>query len=103
MGVACTEVDTTTSPDYDVVTVTMGVAIAQDTVLYQAASAADGTETEAAPIHKPEYILGNFMGNLGKAGEGDFEARLIRAASLRKETAPVAAEIVDLMKGITLD
>lgn len=100
VGVACTEVDTTTSDDYDVVTVTMGVAIAQDTVLYQAA---DGTETKTAPIHKPEYILGNFMGNLGKAGEGDFEARLIRAASLRKETAPVAAEIVDLMKGITLD
>lgn len=103
VGVACTEVDTTTSDDYDVVTVTMGVAIAQDTVLYQAASAANGTDAEAAPIHKPEYILGNFMGNLGKAGEGDFEARLIRAASLRKETAPVAAEIVDLMKGITLD
>lgn len=103
VGVACTEVDTTTSDDYDVVTVTMGVAIAQDTVLYQAASAADGSTAEAAPIHKPEYILGNFMGNLGKAGEGDFEARLIRAASLRKETAPVAAEIVDLMKGITLD
>ena len=103
VGVACTEVDTTTSDDYDVVTVTMGVTIAQDTVLYQAASAADGSKAEAAPIHKPEYILGNFMGNLGKAGEGDFEARLIRAASLRKETAPVAAEIVDLMKGITLD
>ena len=43
------------------------------------------------------------MGNLGKAGEGDFEARLIRAASLRKETAPIAQEVVDLMKGITLD
>lgn len=103
VGVACTEVDTTKSDDYDIVTVTMGVAIAQDTVLYQAAEAADGSEKVAAPIHKPEYILGNFMGNLGKAGEGDFEARLIRAASLRKETAPVAQEVVDLMKGITLD
>lgn len=103
VGVACTEVDTTKSDDYDIVTVTMGVAIAQDTVLYQAAEAADGSEKVAAPIHKPEYILGNFMGNLGKAGDGDFEARLIRAASLRKETAPVAQEVVDLMKGITLD
>lgn len=103
IGVACTKVDTTTSEEYDIVTVTMGVAIAQDTVLYQAASAADGTTTEAAPIHNPEYILGNFMGNLGKAGEGDFEARLVRAASLRKETALVAQEVVDLMKGITLD
>lgn len=103
VGVACTEVDTTKSDDYDIVTVTMGVAIAQDTVLYQAAEEADGSEKVAAPIHKPEYILGNFMGNLGKAGEGDFEARLIRAASLRKETAPVAQEVVDLMKGITLD
>lgn len=99
VGVACTEVDTTTSDDYDVVTVTMGVAIAQDTVLYQAASAADGSKAEAAPIHTPKYILGTFV----KAGEGDFEVRLIRSASLRKETAPVAQEVVDLMKGITLD
>lgn len=99
VGVACTKVDTDTSDDYDIVTVTMGVAIAQDTVLYQAAEAADGSSATAAPIHKPEYILGTFV----KAGEGDFEARLIRGASLRKETAPVAAEVVDLMKGITLD
>ncbi len=99
VGVACTAVDTTTSDAYDVVTVTMGVAIAQDTVLYQAASAADGSEAEAEPIHTPEYILGTFV----KAGEGDFEVRLIRSASLRKETAPVAQEIVNLMKGITLD
>lgn len=99
VGVACTKVDTETSQDYDVVTVTLGVAIAQDTVLFQAAEAADGSSATAAPIHKPEYILGTFV----KAGEGDFEARLIRGASLRKETAPVAAEVVDLMKGITLD
>lgn len=103
VGVACTKVDTTTSEDYDIVTVTMGVAIAQDTVLYQAAGEADGSTAEAAPVHTPEYILGNLMFNLGKANEGDFEARLIRAASLRKETAPVAQEVVDLMKGITLD
>lgn len=99
VGVASTAVDTTTSEEYDVVTVTMGVAIAQDTVLYQAAEAADGTNKKAEPIHKPDYILGTFI----KAGEGNQEARLIRAASLRKETAPVAKEIVDLMKGITLD
>lgn len=103
VGVACTAVDTTTSEDYDIVTVTMGVAIAQDTVLYQAAEEADGTTAEAAPIHEPEYILGDFMFNIGKAGEGDFEARLVRTASLRKETAPVALEVVALMKGITLD
>ena len=99
VGVACTNVDTATSPDYDVVTVTLGVAIAQDTVLYQAAAAADGKTASAAPIHTPKYILGSFV----KAGEGDFEVRLIRSASLRKETAPVAQEVVDLMKGITLD
>ena len=98
-AVACTAVDTTTSADYDTVTVTMGVAIASDTVLYQAAAAADGTSTAAAPVYTPEYILGSFV----KAGEGDFEARLVRSASLRKETAPVAAEVVALMKGVTLD
>lgn len=99
VGVACTKVDTTTSEDYDVVTVTLGVAIANDTVLYQAASVADGTTAEAAPIYTPKYILGTYV----KAGEGDFEVRLIRSASLRKETAPVAQEVVDLMNGITLD
>ncbi len=99
VGVACTTVDTTTSDDYDTVTVTLGVAIAQDTVLYQAAEAADGTTKTAAPVYTPEYILGTFV----KAGEGDFEVRLIRSASLRKETAPVAQEVVALMKGITLD
>lgn len=99
VGVACTKVDTTTSEDYDVVTVTLGVAIANDTVLYQAASAADGTTAVAAPIYTPKYILGTFV----KTGEGDFEVRLIRSASLRKETAPIAQEVVDLMNGITLD
>lgn len=99
VGVACTKVDTSTSDDYDTVTVTMGVAIAQDTVLYQAAEAADGKTAEAAPVHTPEYILGTPV----KAGEGDFEVRLVRSASLRKATAPVAAEVVALMKGVTLD
>ncbi len=99
VGVACTKVDTTTSEDYDTVTVTLGVAIAADTVLYQAAAAADGSTKTAEPIYTPKYILGTFV----KASEGDFEVRLIRSASLRKETAPVAQEVVDLMKGITLD
>ena len=39
IGVACTAVDTTTSEDYDVVTVSLGVAIAAGTTLYQAAAA----------------------------------------------------------------
>lgn len=99
VGVACTKVDTDTSDDYDTVTVTMGVAIAQDTVLYQAAEAADGSTEAAAPVYTPEYILGTPV----KAGEGDFEVRLVRSASLRKATAPVAQEVVALMKGITLD
>ena len=39
IGVACTDVNTTTSEDYDVVTVSLGVAIAAGTVLFQAAAA----------------------------------------------------------------
>lgn len=146
-GVQCTAVNTTTSDDYDVVTVSMGVAIAAGTVLYQAAAAsypagyydaestdagalkvvASGASTgqinladvspyqgsktlkandyvvlkekyEAEPKYAPEYILGTFV----EAGQGDQEVRLINGANLRKETAQVATEIVDLMKSIAL-
>ncbi len=94
-GVACTGVDTTTSDDYDVVTVALGVAITAGKVLYEAKAA---SATAAKPKYTPEYILGTYV----PANEGDFEVRLINGANLRKETANVADEVVELMKSIAL-
>lgn len=95
VGVACTKVDTTTSEDYDVVTVTLGVAIDAGTVLYQGkAASADAAE----PLAKPLYVLGTNYG----ANTGDQEVRLINGANLRKETANIASELVELLPLITL-
>ncbi len=102
-GVACTKVDTTASDDYDVVTVTLGMAIDAGKVLYQSkvasveADESKGTvQVDAEPYVKPLYILGTFV----PANEGDLEVRLINGANLRKETANVADEVVELMKSI---
>nr|DAX66420.1 MAG TPA: Head fiber protein [Caudoviricetes sp.] len=95
VGVACTKVDADVSADYDVVTVTLGVAINAGTVLYQAKAA---SASSAEPIAKPLYILGTNY----EANTGDQEVRLINAANLRKETANVAQEIVDLLPLVTL-
>ena len=91
-GVSCTDVDTTNA-DYDVVTVTMGVAIAEGTVLYQGKTAStDATE----PIYTPIYLLGDRI----YANEGDAMCRLINGANIRRESCNVADEVVALMKGI---
>lgn len=93
-GVACTAVDTTPE-DHDLITVTLGVAIPVDTVLYQAKEAsADAAE----PICQPKYVTGNRI----PANVGDFPVRLINGANLRKETACVADEVVALLPLITL-
>lgn len=93
-AVKCTKVDTTPA-DHDLVTVTMGVEIANDTVLYQAKEAsADAAE----PIVAPVYVTGNRV----PANEGDFPVRLINGANLRKETACIANEVAALLPLITL-
>ncbi|MCQ2105933.1 MAG: hypothetical protein MJZ26_09090 [Fibrobacter sp.] len=94
-GVACTAVDTTTSPDYDVVTISMGVALKAGQVLYQAKEA---SADAAQPIYAPKYVIGNRV----PANEGDFPVRLLNGANLRKETAMVAPELVEMMKSIAL-
>lgn len=93
-GVACTAVNTSNDTK-DVVTVTLGVNIANDTVLYQAAAASDSA---AAPKGTPIYVVGNDV----PAGKGDFPVRLINGANLRKETAPIAAEVAALIPTINL-
>nr|WP_308570816.1 hypothetical protein [uncultured Prevotella sp.] len=99
VGVACTDVDTITSEDYDVVTVTLGVAIDAGVVLYQAAEA---SADEAAPIYTPLYVLGDVDDGTTTANEGDVEVRLINGANLRKETANIASEVAALLPLITL-
>lgn len=93
-AVACTAIDTTAS-DYDKVTVTMGVDIAADEVLYQAKAA---SASAAEPIYTPAYIAGNDI----PANCGDFEVRLINGCNLRKESAPVGKDIVAMLKGVNL-
>lgn len=97
VGVACTAVDTTTSADFDTVTVTLGVAVSKGYVLYQAASASTNS-SPAAPIHTPKYLLGEFI----PANSGDELVKLVNGANVRKETALVADEVVALMKNISM-
>ena len=92
-GVASTAVDTSRA-DYDVVTVTMGVAIKAGTCLYQAKAAG----SSATPIYTPEYVVGNTI----PANSGDYPIRLINGANLRKETAIASAEVVALLPTIKL-
>lgn len=91
-GVACTDV-TPTDLGYDLVTVTLGVAVKKGQVLYQAKSASDSA---AKPIYTPAYLIGEDV----PAGVGDKMVKLVNVANIRKETAPVADEVVALMKGI---
>ncbi len=95
-AVACTAVDES-NPDYDLVTVTLGIDIAAGTVLYEAKEASTST-SDAVPIHTPSYIVGNRV----PAGQGDFPVRLINGANIRKETACIAPEVAALLPLITL-
>ena len=94
-GVASTAVDTTTSTTHDIVTVTLGVIVAIDTVLYQAAAA---HATAAVPVLTPAYVIGETV----TAAEGDKLVKLVNGANLRKETAPISTEVVALLNNINL-
>jgi hypothetical protein len=99
VGVACTGVDTATSDECDIVTVTLGIAIDADVVLYQAAEA---SADAAAPVYTPKYVLGDVLGGTVPANQGDVEVRLINGANIRKETANIADEVAALLPLITL-
>ncbi len=105
LGVKCTKVDDT-SEDYDVVTVTLGVAIdieTEDPWLYQAKNvSAAATDSDAAVdaelFIEPEYITGQT--DWVYAGEGDQSVKLINGANVRKETANISAEVEAKLKSI---
>lgn len=84
-------------PSYDVLTITLGVALKAGKVLYQATAAADGSTTQAALAVVPVYLVGDDV----PANSGDFMVKLVNGANVRKETAPVADEVVAQMKGIS--
>lgn len=92
-GVACTAVDVS-NDGYDLVTVTLGVAVEEGTILYQAKEAS----TSAVPLVTPEYVTGNWV----HANKGDQLVRLINGANLRKETANIAPEVAALLSTIKL-
>lgn len=82
-----------TDPNYDVLTISLGVELKAGNVLYQAAAASDNAaETAVTPV----YLVGDDV----PANSGDFMVKLVNGANIRKETAPVADEVVALMKGI---
>ena len=93
-GVACTAIDTS-NEEYDLVTVTLGVAVTEGSVLYQAKEA---SASAAEPLVAPDYVTGNWV----HANKGDQLVRLINGANLRKETANVAPEVVALLPTIKL-
>lgn len=88
---------TSTESNYDVLTITLGVAVKAGNVLFQASAVADGTTTHADIAGFPVYLVGDDV----PANSGDFMVKLVNGANVRKETAPVADEVVYLMKGIS--
>ena len=92
-SVACTAVDTTTYTTKDVVTVTLGVAIATGVVLYQAAAA---SASVAVPIYTPAYLSGSPI----RAGKGDQPIKLVNMAVVRKETVNASLEVLALLPTI---
>lgn len=86
-----------TDPNYDVLTISLGVEVKAGQVLYQATAAADGSTAQAALAGVPVYLVGDDV----PANSGDVLVKLVNGANIRKETAPVADEVVAQMKGIS--
>lgn len=57
---------------------------------------AEVTGADAEPLYTPEYLLGQEI----PAGQGDKLVKLVNIAVVRKETVPVADEVLALMSGI---
>lgn len=92
VAVESTALDST-DPTKDVVTVTLGVAVANGKKVYQAAEAsADAAE----PIYAPKYLNGQKV----VAGGGDQLVKLVNGANVRKETVNTSDEVLAMMKNI---
>lgn len=93
-AVACTAIDQSNAT-HDVVTVTLGVDISRGKRLYQAKAA---HATQGQPIYTPAFVTGEMV----YANQGDKIIRLVNGANLRKETAPIADEVVAQLTTINL-
>ena len=82
-----------TNATKDVVTVTLGVAVAIGTVLYQAAGA---SASSAVTLYTPAYLTGAPV----IAGLGDRLIKLVNMAIVRKETVNASPEVLALLTSI---
>lgn len=89
-SVASTAVDTTTSDDYDIVTVTLGVAVTAGERLFESLSA---SASSAKPKYEPVFVLGESI----PANSGDKLVKLVNGANVRKETIKIADDMLALM------
>jgi hypothetical protein len=92
-GVASTALDTTNA-EYDIVTVSLGVAVSAGDRLYQATAA---SASSATPKYTPKFVLGEFI----PANSGDKLVKLVNGANVRKETIKIADDMLALMPLIT--
>lgn len=105
MAVQVTKVTAGTDKDTLTISALTGRTIEAGDFVYQAASAADGSATFAAPVVKPVGIVddGHFTdanGIVAYGGNGDTPVRIIVAGTVRKETCMFGAEMESLLKGI---
>lgn len=89
-GVASTALDTTTSDAYDIVTVSLGVAVSAGDRLYEAYAA---SASSAKPKYEPVFVLGESI----PANSGDKLVKLVNGANVRKETIAIADDVLALM------
>ena len=97
----------TSDASKDVLTIAAltGKTIEVGDFVYQAAKAADGTETKAEPVIKPIGVAddGHFTaenGIVAHGGKGDTPIRIILAGVVRKETCMFGAEIEAMIPSI---
>lgn len=105
MAVQVTKVTAGTDKDTLTISALTGKTIEAGDFVYQAAAAADGSSTIAAPVVTPIGVVddGHFTdanGVVAYGGNGDTPVRIIVAGTVRKETCMFGAEIEGMLKGI---
>jgi len=92
-GVASTALDQS-GDEYDVVTVSLGVAVTAGMRLYQATSASASSATFK---YQPAFVLGESI----PANSGDMLVKLVNGANVRKDNIHIADDVLAAMPLIT--
>lgn len=105
MAVQVTAVSEGEDKDTLTISALTGKTIEVGDFVYQAAAAADGSSSQAAPVVKPIGVAddGHFTaanGIVAYGGKGDTPIRIIVAGTVRKETCMFGAEIEAMMPSI---